>query len=495
MTPSSNVRVRVAPSPTGEPHVGTAYTALFNYLLAKITGGKFILRIEDTDSKRSTPESESAVIKSLKWCGLNWDEGPDIGGEYGPYRQSERKHIYKPYVKDLLDKNYAFRCFCSAERLEEMRKLQRKNNMPSKYDGCCLKLSDQTIDGFLKDNKPHVIRLKIPDQGSCKFKDGIYGDMEIPWNSIDMQVLLKSDGMPTYHLANVVDDHLMKITHVARGEEWISSVPKHILIYQYLKLPIPEFIHLPLLRNPDKSKLSKRKNPTSISYYSATGYIPEALINFLGIFFIQTGENDEIMDLKELIERFNLNKLPKSGAVFDGQKLNWLNGRWIRERLSSEQFMNRVSEWINEEDRITRSLKLSQSRITTFSAIPAIMDFMFKSDLNITESSFENNSITPEETLNIIKLSQIELEGIKIWKRENIEIALRNVAQKLEKSLKLIVKPLFIAISGSKYSLPLFDSIEILGRAVVNYRIRNAIKLVSLLVQNNKKEKNEKSIS
>ncbi|MBY7649878.1 MAG: glutamate--tRNA ligase [Candidatus Liberibacter europaeus] len=485
----SNVRVRVAPSPTGEPHVGTAYTALFNYLIAKSTGGKFVLRIEDTDSKRSTPESENAVIKYLRWCGLDWDEGPDIGGSYGPYRQSERKDIYQPYVKHLLDKKCAFHCFCTSERLDTMRKLQRKSNIPSKYDGHCLRLSAQEIELFLKEKKPHVIRLKIPDQGICKFKDIVYGDMEIPWNAVDMQVLLKSDQMPTYHLANVVDDHLMKITHVARGEEWISSVPKHILIYQYLNLPLPEFIHLPLLRNPDKSKLSKRRNPTSISYYHSMGYLPEAIINFLGLFFINTNENDELMDIQQLIKNFHLHELPKSGAVFDGKKLDWLNGRWIREKLSSEQFICRVLEWMKEENRLNRALELAQSRISKFSALPTMTDFLFKEDLNLIELSFANTSVNPEETLNIIKKVQTELENIPIWKKENIEIAIRNVANNLNKSLKEVVKPLFIAISGSKYSLPLFDSIEILGRAVVHCRLRNAITLVSYLIKNNKKEK------
>lgn len=483
MTANSDLRVRIAPSPTGEPHIGTAYTALFNYLIAKSTGGKFILRIEDTDSKRSTLESENAVIKSLKWCGLHWDEGPDIGGSYGPYRQSERKDIYQPYAQNLLDKKLAFRCFCSAERLKEMRFSQRKKNIPSKYDGHCLRLSSQEIERLSQEKKPHVVRLKIPDQGCCTFQDKVYGHVEIPWNAVDMQVLLKSDGMPTYHLANVVDDHLMKITHVARGEEWLSSVPKHILLYQYLNFPLPEFIHLPLIKNPDKSKLSKRKNPTSISYYSAMGYLPEALINFLALLFIQKNEEeDELMNMQQLIHHFNLLNLSKAGAVFDRQKLDWLNGRWIREQLSTTDFISRVSQWTKEEDRLTKALTLAQSRISTFASLPSMIDFLFKSDLYLTKESFKNISLTPEEIVTILKKTQEEFEGIQIWTRENIETALRNVAQSLEKSLKVIVKPLFLSITGSKYSLPLFDSIEILGRSVVYSRLRHAIQLVLSLI-------------
>ncbi|MBL0849171.1 MAG: glutamate--tRNA ligase [Candidatus Liberibacter ctenarytainae] len=487
---TSSVRVRVAPSPTGDPHIGTAYTALFNYLIAKKMGGKFLLRIEDTDSKRSTRESEDAVIKSLKWCGLHWDEGPDIGGDYGPYRQSERKNIYQPYVQNLLDKNHAFRCFCSAERLEEMREGQRKRNLMSKYDGHCLNLSAQDIKRFLNENKPYVVRLKIPDQGLCTVHDTIYGSMEIPWNSVDMQVLLKSDGMPTYHLANVVDDYLMKITHVARGEEWISSVPKHVLLYKYLNFPLPQWIHLPLMRNSDKSKLSKRKNQTSISYYSAIGYLPEALINFLGLFFTQqTEKEDELMDMKQLIEHFNLHQLSKSGAVFDRQKLDWLNGRWIRERLSSTEFKSRVSQWMREEDRLDKGFDLAQSRILNFGSLPSMMGFLFQSDMNITKESFQNLSLYPKEILDILQTAQEELGKISVWKRDNIQTALRNAAQNVEKSLKMIVKPLFISLSGSQHSLPLFDSMEILGRAVVHFRLTHALTLVSSLVQDDKKEK------
>jgi glutamyl/glutaminyl-tRNA synthetase len=295
-------RVRIAPSPTGEPHVGTAYIALFNYLFAKKNGGEFILRIEDTDAARSTPEFEQKVLDALKWCGLSWSEGPDIGGPYGPYRQSERKDIYRPYVDKIVENGHGFRCFCTPERLDEMRAAQRAAGKPPKYDGRCLNLTAEEVTDRMNAGEPSVVRMKIPTEGSCKFVDGVYGEVEIPWEAVDMQVLLKADGMPTYHMANVVDDHLMKITHVARGEEWLASVPKHILIYQYLGLEPPVFMHLSLMRNADKSKLSKRKNPTSISYYAALGFLPEALMNFLGLFFIQIAEGEELLTMDQLVE-------------------------------------------------------------------------------------------------------------------------------------------------------------------------------------------------
>ncbi|AGA64633.1 Glutamyl-tRNA synthetase [Liberibacter crescens BT-1] len=475
---SSDVRVRVAPSPTGEPHVGTVYTALFNYLFAKKMGGEFILRIEDTDSERSTKEFEDNLINALKWCGLSWIEGPDVGGPYGPYRQSDRKHIYNPYVQTLINKGHAFRCFCSVERLKEMRKEQLQKGISSRYDGYCLRLSEEESNRYKNSGKPYTVRMKIPERGSCTFKDRIYGNIEIPWSAIDMQVLLKENGMPTYHMANVVDDYLMKITHVARGEEWLPSVPKHILIYEYLNWKKPEFIHLPLMRNIDKSKLSKRKNPTSISYYSALGYLPEALINFLGLLFIQNGTDDELMDIEGLSKKFTLDNFSKSGAIFDLQKLDWLNGRWIREKLSQEEFINRVFRWSMEKNSLIEGLKLSQSRITHFGALPDIASFLFKSNICLTPLSFSDLSLSSQEIFEILDKVQEDLEKLKEWKKKTIEEQLRITSKELNKKFKIVLAPLFIAISGSKRSLPLFDSIEILGRSVVRQRLKVAKELV-----------------
>jgi len=479
---TSGVRVRIAPSPTGEPHVGTAYIALFNYLFAKKHGGEFILRIEDTDATRSTPEFETKVLDALKWCGLSWAEGPDVGGPHGPYRQSDRKDMYLPFVEKILDAGHGFRCFCSPARLEQMREGQRAAGKPSKYDGLCLNLSAEEVTTRMAAGEQTVVRMKIPTTGSCKFVDGVYGPVDIPWDAVDMQVLLKADGMPTYHMANVVDDHMMKITHVARGEEWLSSVPKHILIYQYLGLEPPVFMHLSLMRNADKSKLSKRKNPTSISYYSALGYLPEALMNFLGLFFVQISEGEELLTIDQLVAQFDPENLSKAGAIFDIQKLDWLNGRWIREGLSEEEFAARVLAWAMENDRLKEGLKLSQSRISKLGELPDLAGFLLKSDLNLEPSAFAKIKSTPEELLDILNTVQPDLEKILEWNVETIEAELRAIAERTGKKMKVIVAPLFVAMSGSSRSLPLFDSMAILGRSVVRQRLKVATKVVATLV-------------
>jgi glutamyl-tRNA synthetase len=483
---TSGVRVRIAPSPTGEPHVGTAYIALFNYLFAKKNHGTFILRIEDTDATRSTPEFEQKVLDALKWCGLEWSEGPDIGGPYGPYRQSDRKDIYRPYVDKIVANGHGFKCFCTPERLEQMREAQRAAGKPPKYDGLCLHLSAEEVTKRVDAGEPHVVRMKIPTEGSCKFVDGVYGPVEIPWEAVDMQVLLKADGMPTYHMANVVDDHMMKITHVARGEEWLASVPKHILIYQYLGLEPPVFMHLSLMRNHDKSKLSKRKNPTSISYYSALGYLPEALMNFLGLFFIQIAEGEELLTMDQLAEKFDPENLSKAGAIFDIQKLDWLNGRWLREQLTEEDFMQRVLEWAMENNRIRDGLKLSQSRISKLGELPDLAGFLLKSDLGLTPEAFAKVKSTPEEILEVLNQVQPDLEKMPEWTIESIEAELRASADRLGKKLKVVVAPLFVAVSGSSRSLPLFDSMAILGRSVVRQRLKVAAQVVASMVGSGK---------
>jgi len=479
-------RVRIAPSPTGEPHVGTAYIALFNYLFAQKNGGEFILRIEDTDATRSTLEFEERVLDALKWTGLKWSEGPDVGGPYGPYRQSERKDMYQPFAQDLLDKGHAFRCFCTPERLEQMREGQRAAGKPPKYDGLCLHLTAEEVTSKMAAGESSVVRMKIPTEGSCDFTDGVYGDVSIPWDSVDMQVLIKGDGMPTYHMANVIDDHLMKITHVARGEEWLASVPKHILLYRYFGWEAPVWMHLSLMRNADKSKLSKRKNPTSISYYSALGYLPEALMNFLGLFFVQIAEGEELLTMEELTEKFEPDALSKAGAIFDLQKLEWLNGRWLREKLTPQEFVARTLEWAMENDRLNQGLLHSQSRITKLGDLPNLAGFLLAADVGLTPASFAGLKTSPEDTLLILNTVQADIEKMVEWNVEAIDAELRAVADKLEKKLRVVTPPLFIAMSGSSRSLPLFDSMAILGRSVVRQRLKIAATVVASMVGDGK---------
>ncbi|MBW3096398.1 glutamate--tRNA ligase [Pseudohoeflea coraliihabitans] len=476
-------RVRIAPSPTGEPHVGTAYIALFNYLFAKKHGGRFILRIEDTDASRSTREYETKVLDALRWCGLEWDEGPDKGGEYGPYRQSERKDIYRPFVDRIVDNGHGFACFCTPQRLDEMRAAQRAAGQPPKYDGHCLHLAAEEVKSRIAAGEPHVVRMKIPSEGSCKFTDAVYGEVEIPWDAVDMQVLLKADGMPTYHMANVVDDHLMRITHVARGEEWLASVPKHILIYRYLGLEPPVFMHLSLMKNADKSKLSKRKNPTSIPYYAGLGYLPEALMNFLGLFFIQIAEGEELLSMDDLIARFDTDNLSRAGAIFDIQKLDWLNGRWLRENLSEEEFLARVRQWALQGDRLTEGLRLAQSRIQTFGELPDLIGFLLKSDLKLTAAHFDRLKPKPADCLAIIKEVAPALETLPDWTAEAIEAELRAISERMDKKLRLFLPPLFVAVSGSARSLPLFDSMALLGRAAVRQRLKTAREVLQASIE------------
>ncbi|MGH9390852.1 MAG: glutamate--tRNA ligase, partial [Vicinamibacteria bacterium] len=327
------IRVRVAPSPTGDPHVGTAYQALFNYAFARKHGGKFLLRIEDTDRARSTRQSEVLILESLRWLGLSWDEGPDVSGPHAPYRQSERLPIYREHVDELLEKGHAYRCFCTRERLDAMRAEHIESKVFPGYDRLCRAIPVAEAERRAAAGESHVVRMKVPVEGDCVFQDLLRGEIRKDWASVDDQVILKSDRFPTYHLANVVDDHLMEISHVIRGEEWISSVPKHVKLYEHFGWEPPIFCHLPLLQNndPNKTKLSKRKNPTSIRYYRRAGFLPEAMLNFMGLFGWTRAEGDEKFTLAEFIEHFEIEKLSLGGPVFDVEKLRWLNARYVRE--------------------------------------------------------------------------------------------------------------------------------------------------------------------
>ena len=369
------VRTRVAPSPTGDPHVGTAYMALFSYCHAKKAGGEFILRIEDTDAERSTKESEQVILDSLRWLGLEWDEGPDVEGPHGPYRQSERSAIYGQYAEQLLANGHAFRCFCTKERLDEMRAAQMQAGATARYDGCCLGLSEAEVSSRVNAGESHVVRMRVPEAGECIVHDELRGEIAIAWSQIDMQVLLKADGNPTYHLAVVVDDHLMEITDIIRGEEWINSAPKHILLYEYFGWDMPRLIHMPLLRNPDKSKLSKRKNPTSIGFYQAMGFLPEAVLNYLGMLGWSMPDESEKFSLEAMIEQFDISRISLGAPVFDVEKLKWLNGRWLRESLDDEAFADRLAAWAYNRENLLRIIPLVKARVDVFSELAPMIGF------------------------------------------------------------------------------------------------------------------------
>jgi glutamyl-tRNA synthetase len=483
------VRTRIAPSPTGDPHVGTAYVALVNYCFAKKYGGEFVLRIEDTDRARSTPESERAILDALYWCGFTWDEGPDVGGPHGPYRQSERSAIYQEYVQKLLDAGHAFKCFCTPQRLDEMRTAQRAAQQPPRYDGLCLTYAPDEVARREADREAFVIRLKVPGEGVCVVEDLRRGPIEFEWKTVDMQVLMKSDGLPTYHLANVVDDHLMEITHVFRGEEWVSSAPKHLLLYSYFGWEPPKLTHLPLLRNPDKSKLSKRKNPTGILFYKAMGYLPEALVNFLGLLTNAAHEGaDEIADLATMVERFDAAHIPMGGPVFDVAKLDWLNGRYLRERLDAAAFVRRVAEWAGSQERVERIAALAQPRIERMSDLGLLLAFLFAGRLALRVEDLRGGKLDDLAMRQAFALAQWQLDALPVWDIAGIESVLKRVAESLGKKFRDVARPFYVAITGSPTSIPLYDSMELLGRDIVRERLRNAL---DLLGAPNKREQEE----
>ena len=481
------VRTRIAPSPTGFPHVGTAYIALFNLCFAKQHGGQFILRIEDTDQVRSTRESEEQILASLKWLGLTWDEGPDIGGKHAPYRQSERSAIYKQHADQLVTDGHAFHCFCDAHRLEALRQQQQADKQMLGYDGHCLQLSAQEVADKLAAGESSVIRMKVPREGVCEIDDLLRGKIDIEWSNVDMQVLLKADGLPTYHLANVVDDHLMEITHVIRGEEWINSAPKHLLLYKYFGWQAPVLCHMPLLRNPDKSKLSKRKNPTSITYYQRMGYLPQAVLNYLGRMGWSMPDEREKFSLTEMIENFDLKRVSLGGPIFDVAKLSWLNGQWLKE-LSVPDFMQAFQNWAINSDYLSLVAKQIQPRIETLSDAVNWASFFFAGTVNLSADKFTHKKLSPEEIKRILQYALWDFEQLRIWNHDQISLVLSQLSAALGYKLRDFMFPFFVAIAGSPSSTPVMESMGILGADLTFARLRHAIDILGGLSKNEQSE-------
>jgi glutamyl-tRNA synthetase len=470
------VRTRVAPSPTGDPHVGTAYIALFNYCFARAHGGQFLLRIEDTDQARSTPESEQAILDSLRWLGLDWDEGPDVGGDHGPYRQSERMALYGQYAQQLVDEGKAFVCYRTSQELNDLREARRSagNSTALKYSD--LKLDEAEIESRRQAGDAYVIRMLVPEEeGACVIEDMLRGSIELDWSMVDAQILLKSDGMPTYHLANVVDDHLMGITHVLRGEEWINSAPKHKLLYEYFGWDIPQLCHLPLLRNPDKSKLSKRKNPTSILYYQRMGFLPEALLNYLGRMGWSMPDEREKFSLKDMLAQFDIQRVSLGGPIFDVEKLSWLNGLWIREDLDESQLAERLVDWAYNRDNLMRVLPHAQKRMETLSDFAPLASFLVSGKLPLTEDSFASIAGERESMVKGLQFALWRMEARQNWVRDALWDDMKKLAEALDVKVKDYLAPLFVAIAGSSASFSVVDSMELLGPDLSRARVRHAI--------------------
>ena len=471
------VRTRVAPSPTGTPHLGTAYIALFNKAFAEQQNGHFILRIEDSDAVRSTQQSETDIVEALHWLNLQWDEGPDIGGPFGPYRVSERLSHYETHAHELIQAGGAFKCFCSPERLDAVRREQQKRGETPKYDGHCLALSDDEVKRRVDSGEPHVIRLRVPESGECVFKDHIRGEISIPWQQVDMQVLVKSDGFPTYHLCATVDDHLMGITHILRGEEWISSCPKHVLIYDYFGWQFQELFHLPLLRNRDQSKMSKRKNPTGINYYRDRGYLPEALLNYLAAMGWSMPDEREQFNYADMVEQLDLGRISPRGPIFDVEKLDWLNGCYLRD-LSDAEFQSRFTSWSGGTARVQRLIAMLKERTERFDQVVPQVDYLVGDRDLIDVDSFKHRSLSDEDIVKILDFATRTIEDVTSWQSDVIGEALRATAERSGYKIRDFVAPLFIALSGRRVALPLFDSMEVLGLELTRARLRSAIEVL-----------------
>jgi glutamyl-tRNA synthetase len=477
---SAPIRVRIAPSPTGDPHVGTAYIGLLNLIYARQRGGQFILRIEDTDRQRFVATSEQEIFDSLRWLGITWDEGPDIGGPCGPYRQSERTEIYREHVQLLLENGTAYRSFETAEELEAMRKSQLAAKLPPRYNGAHRELTQAQIDAYLAEGRPYVIRLKVPAEGETSFRDELRGAINFSHNNVDDQVLLKSDGFPTYHLANVVDDHLMRITDVIRAEEWISSTPKHVLLYKAFGWELPRFWHMPLLRNIDKSKISKRKNPVSLIYYRQAGFLPGAMLNFLGLMCggmpasgkVNEEKNSEveIFGLQKMIQEFVFERISLGGPVFDLVKLKWLNGEYLR-KLSAEEFFLQLRTVLFSDDYLRAIAPLVQTRIETLGQFGDLADFFFRDDVTPPLEQFLPKKRSLEETLAFTAELLTALEPAE-WSVESLDTTLRAVGTAKEWSVKENFMLLRAILTGRTTSPPLLESLVVFGKARSLDRVR-----------------------
>jgi glutamyl-tRNA synthetase len=475
--------VRFAPSPTGYLHVGGARTALFNFLFARHHGGRFILRIEDTDQKRCQPEALAEIFSSLKWLGLQWDEGPDAGGDRGPYFQSQRTAIYRSHADQLLAAGKAYRCFCTEDRLARMREDQEKAKMAhgSGYDRHCRHLDEAEAKALLAANTPFVVRLKVPDDRAVVFHDLIRGDISYDSSQLDDLVLLKSDGFPTYHLANVVDDHLMRITHVLRGDEWIASTPKHILIYEAFGWAPPIFAHMPVILAPDGGKLSKRRGAASVLDYQRAGFLPEALLNFLALLGWAPGNDREIMTLDEMIAAFSLERVQAKAAVFDETKLEWMNGSYLQQRSVESLLPDVLAGW--------EKLGLPPQALADRSYAFQVVGFFKERSKKITEIAEKSiyffrdpdgyepqaaRKYLKKDSLPLFDLLLEKLTALEPFAHDELEGLYRRLAEGMDVSAGKLIHPTRLAVSGVSFGPGLFEMLETLGKETVLRRLQKA---------------------
>ena len=475
------VRCRVAPSPTGDPHVGTAYMSLFNLAFARQQGGQFVLRVEDTDRARFDATSEQQVYDTLAWLGLQWDEGPDRGGPFPPYRQSERLDTYRPHVETLLAQGNAYHCWCTSARLQEMREAQQAAKQPTGYDRLCLGKTYEERAALGGAQETPVVRMLVPDDVPLHFPDLIRGEVNAP--RPDDQVILKGDGFPTYHLAVVVDDHLMGITHVVRGEEWISSTPKHLLLFDWLGWERPQFAHMPLLRNVDKSKISKRKNPAArLTWFQEQGYLPEALLNFLGLLGYSLPSGEEVFTFEEFSASFDWSRVNTVGPVFDLDKLGWLNGHYLRELTVDDlsarlvPFLERAGLYDGSPEHVALlagAVPLVQTRMAVLSEVVDLLRFLFVDQLVVDEAAAAKHLVDAGPVLTACADA---LEGLTEWTVETVQAAMdAALLDGLGLKRGKAYAPVRVAVTGAAIAPPLPESMALLGRERVLTRLRAAV--------------------
>jgi glutamyl-tRNA synthetase len=478
------VRVRFAPSPTGRPQVGNIRTAIFDWLFARHHHGTFILRIEDTDVARIVPGSVEDLMESLKWLDLDWDEGPEVGGDYGPYFQSQRLDLYKAAAEKLVEQGDAYYCYCSPERLDAMRKEQIARKQPTGYDRACRNLTRQQCARYESAGIRPVVRFKVPDEGRTAFTDTIYGDIVFENSNIDDFVMLKSDGYPTYQLANVVDDHAMKISHVIRGEEWISSTPRHLLMYKALGYEPPQYIHTPLILGPHRAKLSKRHGAVSILEYRDQGYLPEAIFNFLVLIGWSLDDRTEIMTRQQLVANFSPERIGKTAAVFNIEKLDWMNGVYIRS-LATDDFARRALPFLDKGlsehvarpldiDYVRKIMPLVQDRAKRLTDLPALTGFFFADELDYDPSLLIAKPMDKETTLKALEVSLQRLKEIEVFDEGALEALLRPLAAEMGLKAGQLFSVLRTAVTGETATPPLFQTMVVLGKKRCLKRIDTA---------------------
>lgn len=485
----TEIRTRYAPSPTGFLHIGGLRTALYNYLFARHHGGKFILRVEDTDRARFVEGAVEDFLHMLDWAGIEIDEGPANGGPYGPYYQSQRLDLYKKHADELLANGHAYRCFCTSERLDQMRKFQEKSKLPPKYDRLCLRLSENDVQEKLAAGTPFTVRMKVPDDTIVGFKDLIRDNVEFASANIDDQVLVKSDGFPTYHLANVIDDHYMKISHVIRGEEWVSSTPKHVLLYRYFGWELPQFAHLPLLLNQDRSKMSKRQGDVEARAYPPKGYLRDALVNFIALLGWNPGDDREIFTMEELIREFSIERVQKAGAVFNLEKLNWLNTMHIR-RMTDDEIFNMIKDDLEKEgysdypkQYVKRAIGLMKERINFLHELFTFSRYFFK-DPDTFDADGVKKRWTGDAKTRLQAIRE-QLDGLDHFTHDGLEQLFRTYAETLGVKASELIHPVRLAISGMTLGPGLFELIEVLGKETVLRRLDYAIKHFEEIVSKN----------